>query len=227
MNDTRTQDQIAYDEAQFVKFGRKALLPMVEQIVTDPDRKWDELPSLFLIGFREEGDKTLTAGLELVLPDELWWSDPDPVAAVGAFTSLLAKGGVPVPDVASQGYGHLGTGMRFESYSIMSGVGDPRHDELIRRRQAGGSVPRYEHVPGSTENRYAVIHSAGWLFKANVRRVPGTQEWTDLQTSVGRCSTNPVPSAEGHVFSGRLVQTLARLDMVVGGNSRSHGGDPS
>lgn len=103
---------------------------------------WDETPEALAL-------RKVSSGLgweQLPIPEAMWHVMEPPVA-LAAFAHLVAEVGlsIRVP-------GLVAVAFRYEAFVIASDV-SPQADEAIRRRRAGGSVPRNEHIPGRVEQR--------------------------------------------------------------------------
>ncbi|MFF4689851.1 hypothetical protein [Streptomyces sp. NPDC001307] len=90
-------------------------------------------------------------------PDLVWTSHGHPPTAVAALAAVALQ--LPRnPDgshlLVVPGVGRLiGAAFRYEAYALISDSTAPAVHEAVRRRSAGGSVPRFRDIPGRIEQR--------------------------------------------------------------------------
>ncbi|MER6011601.1 hypothetical protein [Streptomyces bluensis] len=103
---------------------------------------WDEKPEILVL--KRHSDTRLSVQ-HLPVPDLLWEMLP-PARVVAALAHAANQLGViGTPET-------IAVVLRYEGFTIKPKV-SPQADEALRRRAAGGSSPRNEHIPGRLEQR--------------------------------------------------------------------------
>ncbi|MGV4984538.1 hypothetical protein ACVB8X_14040 [Streptomyces sp. NRAIS4] len=116
--------------------------------------EWDEPPALFTIHEAEGHGVRL---LQIPVPELVWTSQGHPPTAVASLAAVALK--LPRNCDGSHllvmpGAGRLiGAAFRYEAYALVSSSSAPAVQEAVRRRSAGGSVPRFQDIPGRIEQR--------------------------------------------------------------------------
>ncbi|MFD1656973.1 hypothetical protein ACFSL4_01665 [Streptomyces caeni] len=116
--------------------------------------EWDELPAVFTI---HQVDGQGARMMQVPVPELVWTSQGHPPTALAALAAVSIQ--LPRhPDgshlLVMPGFGPLiGAAFRYEAYALASDSANPAVQEAIRRRQAGGSVPRFQEIPGRIEQR--------------------------------------------------------------------------
>jgi hypothetical protein len=116
--------------------------------------EWDEVPAVFTL---HEVDPGRVRMVQLPVPDDVWAAVGHPPTAVAAIAGLAT--GLPRQADGSHclviaGVGRLiGAAFHYEAYALAGDSSNPAVEEALRRRAVGGSVPRFEHIPGRIEQR--------------------------------------------------------------------------
>ncbi len=134
---------------------------------------WDEQPALFTIHRQGATGVRLSP---VPIPDDVWTAIGHPPTAVLAVAGLALR--LPRHDDGSHllvmpGAGPLiGAAFRYEAYAITSDSPHPAVQEAARRRRAGGSTPRFEHIPGRVEQRcMTAVDLDGGRYMASSNRI--------------------------------------------------------
>ncbi len=105
--------------------------------------EWDETPEALVL---RDANGTGLAWESLGIPEEAWAMTHPPVVLAG-YAHLAAQ-----PGLINLPQGVVAVAFRYEAFVIAQDT-SPEAAEAIRRRRAGGSAPRNEHVPGRVEQR--------------------------------------------------------------------------
>ncbi|MGP8302013.1 hypothetical protein ACTPOK_29655 [Streptomyces inhibens] len=108
----------------------------------DRRTEWDEAPEILgLFG----GDGRGLRLEQFPVPMVLWEAGP-PAVMFGRYARAVVAFEVrALPDLVAVAF-------RYEAFALSEDL-SPQAAEVLRRRKAGGSVPRNEHVPGRIEQR--------------------------------------------------------------------------
>lgn len=135
--------------------------------------EWDEPPALLTLHEVEPGHVHM---VQLPVPEAVWFAIGHPPTAVTAIAS--AATGLPRHPDGSHGFVTAGVGrligaaFHYEAYALEDDSPNPAVEETLRRRAAGGSVPRFEHVPGRIEQRcMTAVDLDGSRFMATSSRI--------------------------------------------------------
>ncbi|MFE2469743.1 hypothetical protein [Streptomyces mirabilis] len=116
--------------------------------------EWDETPAVFTLHQGDGGDVRM---MQLPLPESMWIASGHPPSALAGLAAVATR--LPrYPDgshpLVRPGVGKLvGAAFRYEAYALVGDSPNPAVQEAVRRRRAGGSVPRFEDIPGRIEER--------------------------------------------------------------------------
>lgn len=116
--------------------------------------EWDEVPAVFTL---HQGDDESVRLAQLPVPESMWTASGHPPTAVARLAAVATR--LPrYPDgshpLVRPGVGKLiGAAFRYEAYALVGDSPNPAVQEAVRRRGAGGSVPRFEDIPGRIEQR--------------------------------------------------------------------------
>ncbi|TQE30860.1 hypothetical protein Sipo8835_22985 [Streptomyces ipomoeae] len=105
--------------------------------------EWDETPEALVL---RDVNGTGLAWESLDIPEAAWRMAHPPVVLAG-FAHLAAQ-----PGLINLPQGVVAVAFRYEAF-VIAPYSSPEAAEAIRRRQAGGSTPHNEHVPGRVEQR--------------------------------------------------------------------------
>jgi hypothetical protein len=163
--------------------------------------EWDEQPAVYTLHRGPDG-------LTLVwtpLPETVWKIHGHPptalnVLAIGAEKLRQPNGTHPLlPANVGQ---LVGAAFRYEAYAINEGSQAPAVQEAVRRREIGGSVPRFRDIKGRIEQRcMTAVGLDGMSYMASADRLtPGGTEAGDPR------SDYYLPLAPQH--TGRVVDAV-------------------
>ncbi|MFI5973546.1 hypothetical protein [Streptomyces sp. NPDC051452] len=134
--------------------------------------EWDEQPALFTIH-----ETTSGASLAQLPVPELVWATPGhpptTVAALAAVALQLPRHPDGSHPLVRPGVGRLiGAAFRYEAYAISGGSTEPAVQEALRRKAVGGSVPRFQEIPGRVEQRcMTAVDADGGRYMASSARI--------------------------------------------------------
>ncbi|MBP5875683.1 hypothetical protein PV360_37105 [Streptomyces scabiei] len=135
--------------------------------------EWDEQPALFTI-HQVHGPGVRM--IQVPVPEQVWTTFGHPPTAVVVIADMAL--GLPrrpdgshvfvMPDVGPL----IGAAFRYEAYAISGDADHPAAREAARRRNAGGSTPRFEHIPGRVEQRCInAVDTDGGRYMASSNRI--------------------------------------------------------
>ncbi|MEU8906997.1 hypothetical protein [Streptomyces mirabilis] len=135
--------------------------------------EWDEAPAVFTVHQSDDGSVLLA---RLPVPESMWSDCGHPPTAVAGLAAVAT--GLPrYPDgshlLVRPGVGKLiGAAIRYEAYALSEDSQSPAVREAVRRRGAGGSVPRFEDIPGRIEQRcMTAVDLDGGRYMASSSRI--------------------------------------------------------
>ncbi|WP_282700064.1 hypothetical protein [Streptomyces sp. CC219B] len=134
--------------------------------------EWDEVPALFTV--HQVGGHGVRM-VQVPLPEIVWTRHGHPPTAVGALAAVALQLR-RCPDgshmfVTDNGP-LIGAAFRYEAHAIASDSPHPAVQEAARRRTAGGSTPRFEHIPGRIEQRcITAVDLDGGRYMASSNRI--------------------------------------------------------
>lgn len=171
--------------------------------------EWDETPAVYTI---HQGFKESARLVRVPVPELLWQSVPHPPSAVAALASAAI--GMPrFPDgshlLVPPGSGRLiAVAFRYEAYALSSDSPSAPVLEVLRRRKARGSVPRFKDVEGRTEQRCitAVDRDGGRYMACSDRIDESKPDATDP-----RMVYLPFGDLKRDNLSGNVVDAVIRL----------------
>lgn len=171
--------------------------------------QWDEQPAVFTLHQTDEHDVRL---MQIPVPEALWLAVGHPPSAVAA----LAAAGIGLPRHPDGSHllvnpfaGPLvGVAFRYEAYTLTSDSPHPAVQEASRRRAVGGSVPRFEEIPGRWEQRcMTAVDMDGGRYMASATRTTDTGPGADEPVCHYLAFGNPKRDS----MSGNVVDAVIRL----------------
>ncbi|MET9122984.1 hypothetical protein [Streptomyces sp. NPDC004528] len=154
----------------------KATTDAIREQIADHLRSrtdWDEVPAVFT--FHQGPDGTVRMW-QLPVPEVIWHSaghPPTALAGLAATASMLPRlpGGAHV--LVRPGVGNLiGAALRYEAYALVGDSPHPAVNEAVRRRESGGSVPKFKDIPGRIEQRcITAVDLDGGRYMASSSRI--------------------------------------------------------
>ncbi|RFU83650.1 hypothetical protein DY218_27470 [Streptomyces triticagri] len=139
------------------------VLDALQQLI-EARTEWDEAPEVYFL--YQEWLKVTAKPLPI--PTFVWATHPHPPTVLRNIAHTLALAGPP-PHADTL----IGAAFRVEAFAINSDSTSPRVQEAVRRHQAGGSVPRFEHIPGRVEQRFIQgVDLAGRTYVVSGDRLP-------------------------------------------------------
>ncbi|MET9086134.1 hypothetical protein ABZX77_30385 [Streptomyces sp. NPDC004237] len=136
---------------------QKPIVQAIEQTLAAHLRsrtEWDEPPVVFTI--QQSGPDSVVL-VHIPVPRVVWDAHGHPptvVANLAATVHQLPRHPDGTHLLVHQRAGKLlGVGFRYEAYTLAASSDAPAVQEAVRRRKAGGSVPRFREIVGRREER--------------------------------------------------------------------------
>ncbi|MCM1972292.1 hypothetical protein, partial [Streptomyces sp. G1] len=102
----------------------------------------------------------------------------------------------------------IGAAFRYEAYAISSDADHPAAREAARRRTAGDSTPRFEHIPGRIEQRcITAVDLDGGRYMASSNRIAESQP----DAAEPRVHYLAFGDAKRDTLTGNVVEAITRF----------------